>query len=241
VEWVKFSPSGRILHAHLADDAAVLWDTETGEFISRLAVPGRNVYVREFGHDETVLAADIGYTQVSVRDTRSGGERLRVKTTGDGLNYALSPDSRHLAVNTGYSVSLWDVSTGERLWSRGLNTMMWNGVWFTPDGKRVLARSWSGTSDAFHVHDTATGEEVYRTSELSLSVKMLDHGRAVFLHKRAAVMNRDAEVLAEKRISHEDRRQIAEFFESLEPGTDVLMEATFNRPQDPQTSPRSAA
>jgi transposase len=53
------------------------------------------------------------------------------------------------------------------------------------------------------------------------------------IHKkfsRAAVMNGDAEVLGEKRISHKDRRQMAEFFESLEPGTDVLMEATFNWP-----------
>lgn len=53
------------------------------------------------------------------------------------------------------------------------------------------------------------------------------------IHKkfsRVAVMNRDAEVLAEGRISHEGRRQLAEFFASLDPGTDVLLEATFNWP-----------
>ena len=43
------------------------------------------------------------------------------------------------------------------------------------------------------------------------------------IHKkfsRVAVMNREAEVLAEKRISHGSRREMAGFFESLEPGPD---------------------
>jgi transposase len=53
------------------------------------------------------------------------------------------------------------------------------------------------------------------------------------IHKkfsRVAVMNGDAEVLAEGRIPHEGRGELAEFFASLDPGTDVVMEATFNWP-----------
>lgn len=53
------------------------------------------------------------------------------------------------------------------------------------------------------------------------------------IHKkfsRIAVMNGEGDVLSEGRASHEGRRELAEFFASLDPGTDVLMEATFNWP-----------
>ena len=46
----------------------------------------------------------------------------------------------------------------------------------------------------------------------------------------AVVMNRDAGILAEERVPHEDPRELAESFSRFEPGTDVLMEATFNWP-----------
>ena len=53
------------------------------------------------------------------------------------------------------------------------------------------------------------------------------------IHKRfsrAVSMGADGEILSDERISHSDASEMERFFESLEPGTDVVMEATFNWP-----------
>jgi len=56
---------------------------------------------------------------------------------------------------------------------------------------------------------------------------------ALDIHKKfskAVVMGADCEILWEKKISHSDKRDMTNFFSRFEPGTDVVMEATFNWP-----------
>lgn len=53
------------------------------------------------------------------------------------------------------------------------------------------------------------------------------------IHKKfskAVVMNLDEEILGEDKVPHDSKRFMREFFSEFEPGTDVLMEATFNWP-----------
>ena len=56
---------------------------------------------------------------------------------------------------------------------------------------------------------------------------------ALDIHKKfskAVVMSADCEILWEKKVSHHDKGELAEFFSRFEPGTNVVMEATFNWP-----------
>jgi len=45
---------------------------------------------------------------------------------------------------------------------------------------------------------------------------------------KVAMMSEDGKVLETRNIRHDSRKEMAEFFDGLEDGTDVVMEAGFN-------------
>jgi WD40 repeat protein len=124
---VAFSLNGRFLAADEAEIGAVIWDLKT----------------KKLWHEYRFLP------YVYAPDSMPGGGSV-----GYGWGVAFSPDTKLIAVGGSHlgidgTVSIWDVESGENVWSRRVFTSPTTAITFSPDGSRLACGSLDGEIATF--------------------------------------------------------------------------------------------
>ncbi|MBL9207371.1 MAG: serine/threonine protein kinase, partial [Opitutaceae bacterium] len=157
---VAFSSDG--LRVVVREDGGwKVWDVQTGNLLTHLALNGEDISTFAFSPDsKTILAASFNYNtnQIKILDSRSG---LWLKTLtiphGGSMHMSFSPDSRYL-LTTGRrkdsdAARLWDIGTGQLL----IEPLRHEGYYindgcFSPDGQRVATAADDGTAQVWDAH-----------------------------------------------------------------------------------------
>lgn len=155
------------------DGAAGIWDTATGEQWAALelagmtdAFPGELTYVNADGTQLATLSLDpetgVYVETWDLTDLPGSAPRLSLTTlpislADPGLNIALSPDWRQLAVgHSDGTAEVWDLATTQPI-AVISGYQEWVGVAFTPDGQHLLTVSDDGSGDLWRI--TESGAE----------------------------------------------------------------------------------
>jgi WD40 repeat protein len=138
---IAFSPDGRSLISGGGPDAgnALLWDLE-GNATPFPAEHKGWVSSIVFSPDGRLLATGSDDSTTIIWDFATRKSLQRIKGLGPS---AFSPDSRRIAVGDNSTVSLWQISTGERLARFHGHDGLVQALTFSPDGRLVI----SGGSD----------------------------------------------------------------------------------------------
>jgi len=169
-----FSPDGKFVAGVCIKNRIPLWDLETGLLVREFADSQKNEVTCTFdGTGETLVTGGFG-PSISFWDLASGD---RIESLGDYddpvWDLDFSPDGRMLASITldwdGLlsnppddenlrDIQMWDLESGEQLWSvkQGVNFSL--SVDFHPNGEVIAVGKTRGD---IYIHDAATGEELY--------------------------------------------------------------------------------
>jgi WD40 repeat protein len=150
-------------NAHISSGNGTVWDISSGEMVHTLS----GEHHVTFSPDGVWMAAN-GRGQFSielwrVEDWQLEGE-IVTSHFGDIFALAFSPDSRllasaaNIAQNPEFSVKLWDVMTGQELFTLQGHTDFIHGLAFSPDGRWLATASMDTT---VKIWDVQTGQLVH--------------------------------------------------------------------------------
>ncbi|KAJ5392489.1 hypothetical protein N7509_007979 [Penicillium cosmopolitanum] len=170
IEWVAFSPSGRLLASSSGDNSIGIWDPMTGALANILEGSLSYASSGAFSPDERLFATGTNDGKVQLWDLITGTLSQQFEGHSSVISLvAFSTDGRLLASSSGVqlydmatgvstqadnTVRLWDVATGTlaRTFEGHLESVA--SVAFSPDG-RLMA---SGSKDnTMRLWDVATG------------------------------------------------------------------------------------
>jgi eukaryotic-like serine/threonine-protein kinase len=142
VTLIAFAPTGESLATAAApgDPAPLrLWDPATGEMLRRWGDAGRRVRAIDFTPDGTlVILEPDAVTLNNPRLGRFSGALPLPPGDPDPCHLALSPDGRTLVAGSGKAERMvWDLTT-RRLLRSGPAPGPCRGLYFLPDGRRVV-------------------------------------------------------------------------------------------------------
>jgi len=173
-DWVNnvvFSPDGKYIATASGDKTARIWDAATGK---QIFVLNHNGCVNDvvFSPDGKYIATASGDKTAHIWDAATGKQIFFLEPDSSLYKYYLndisndvevydvvfSPDGKYIATARGdYKVNLWNVSTGEQIFSLKHDGLV-NDVVFSPDGKYIATASFDNTS---RVWDAATGKQIF--------------------------------------------------------------------------------
>ncbi|MCO5205812.1 MAG: protein kinase [Anaerolineae bacterium] len=155
---VDFHPDGRQLVTAGEDGQVIVWDLATGKIIWSLAVPGAtgNQTVFDGAFDaifspdgkQLAIADAAGKIHMWAWPVEAGDERQQILLGHTDMIETIdfSPDGTMLAsVSWDRTARLWDLATGETLYTFTDHVGPVEGVSFSPDGKRLATSSGDST------------------------------------------------------------------------------------------------
>jgi len=157
---VDMSADGRRALAAADDGRLILWDLDRARVVLELPPPGglppqprtarrRSLYLT--GDERLAVHAATG--GAAVHDLEAQCEPLIINYPGHDetiLAATPSPDGRHLAAAGMYTVQMYDLRSGARLWEHQGHA--WNVINFGPDGN-----AWITHPDGLDIRDLASG------------------------------------------------------------------------------------
>jgi WD40 repeat protein len=172
---IEFSPDGHLLIAGLEDGTAQLWDVNTGLEKHHFTGHKQAVEAVTFSPDGRFVLTGSRNSHVStirLWDTATGKmvrqfedpsideDIVLVLQFNWNLSLALSPDNRYLAAASwGYTIRVWDVSTGKEAHRLIGHSGGGRSVIFSPDSRFILSGSEDTTTRLWNI---STGREVCR-------------------------------------------------------------------------------
>ncbi len=145
---VAFAPHGDLLAGLSGLATLYVWDTSSGEELTRVQSGGGLASSVTFSPDGSRIATagGDGATVLSA----SGRELASMGGVGFVQSVAFSPDGSQLATGGGDGIAyVWDAETGEELLAlRGHTAPIW-GIAFSPDGSELATASEDGTLRVF--------------------------------------------------------------------------------------------
>jgi WD40 repeat protein len=188
---LSFSPDDKTL-ATLGGSTAVLWDWQRQEIVHKWPVEGRwaplDVAFFPDGHRLAIGGAD----ELKIVDVATGAIVHRQPAPDAGTTLAISPDSRHVAIGSGYEISEIGV----------LNTTSWeqeppltgHGDWvtsltFSANGERLISSSADNTIRVWDMNRRVTTKVLkgHQSEVYGLSLTS-DESRAVSAGKDGRIL-----------------------------------------------------
>ncbi|MBN2535498.1 MAG: caspase family protein [Spirochaetales bacterium] len=142
IKVLNFSNDGRYLVSAALDGFVKLWHVETGKLIRTLAIgTGTEFHNAVFSPNDAFVAAGGMYSsRVLLLDTKTGNlvHSLVSDAGGNIFSLAFTKDGRYLAAGgtaagSDRAITIWDVSTGEKLVSFEYNVRTIKQLVFSPD------------------------------------------------------------------------------------------------------------
>lgn len=181
VNALAFSPDGAWLVTGARDGQLTVWDTATGEPLTRLAGHSGGVETVAFNHSGTLLVTGSRDTTLIIWDLRESGSITPLKTLVDHTDWVLdavfSADDRLLAAGSrSGEVILWEIDPDSPRFAEAVgvplphNTWVWS-VDFAPDGQSVLAGLNNGRVVRWSIDVDVWTENACRIANRSLSTE----------------------------------------------------------------------
>ncbi len=177
VRWLAFTPDGKKLVSHGADETIRVWDVATGKEQRRITnVSGNRAALSRDGKIIAAVVGDIGRGKGEVRlwEIDTAKEVRRLPYTGWNACVAISPDGATLATSSGpkarqedayaypENVVLQDLKTGRTTHTLRGHTQGIFILAFSPDGKTLISSSMDGSLRQW---DVTQGKEVGKFGE----------------------------------------------------------------------------
>jgi RNA polymerase sigma factor (sigma-70 family) len=172
LNWVEFSPDGKMLAACNSDSTVLLWNVASGKEGARYKHNDRRVQNIAFSPDGKLLAA-IGDQHIVIWDIHDGKDLHTI--TGRSSYFsrlAFSPDGKLLLESSVNAIRLCDVTTGKRLADLKFgranpSEYVLNSTFaFAPDGKTLAI----DLGDRIVLWDLPTRKEVKRLERCSSGI-----------------------------------------------------------------------
>ena len=130
---LRFSPTGSSLFSASHDGTVKVWDTDTGSALPQIEV-GFEVLGIGVSPDGETLAVVPAYGPVQLWSITPGQLTATLGGTGgyDTSDPVFSPDGQYLAVDLATGIFIWNLSSGQEIWSTVANSMA---VAYSPNGK----------------------------------------------------------------------------------------------------------
>jgi WD40 repeat protein/serine/threonine protein kinase len=165
---VVITPDGGEVFAGHGRGLILRWDVKSGKPLASLNVPGGLVQSLAVSPDGRWLAS-AGFDRLIRIWSLPSGSLIRSIPSGQGEDsiscLKFSPDSTRLASGSGHlsflespgSIALWDVETGNPLWSVAPTPVSIRDIAFSPDETKLAVALHDGR---IRLHDPSTGREV---------------------------------------------------------------------------------
>jgi WD40 repeat protein len=178
VNSVAYSPDGKRLASAGGDRTVKVWEAQTGQELITFKGHTNMVMSVVFSPDGTRLASAALNGTIKVWDATTSPEaRTFSGPTGYARSVAFSPDGKRLAFGEGIwddtkqafvagEVKVWEVQTGQEMFSLKGHSTRVNGLAFSPDGKRLASASGGRREQGkelpgeVKVWDAQTGQEL---------------------------------------------------------------------------------
>jgi WD40 repeat protein len=153
---VAFSPDGRILAAADNSVQVNLWDLTTGQLVHTDTWWGGEINDLSFSPDRKILATGSQDGAMELWDLSTIQERRTLADPRSTVRaVAFSPDGKLLAAIVVRDVKVWDIATGQEVYTFG--GFMWNTMAFSPDSKTLALGNMDGTVTLW---DVTTGQKI---------------------------------------------------------------------------------
>jgi WD40 repeat protein len=138
--YVSFSPDGRTILTCGEDDAARLWDAQTGSLRAELRDSAVNVARASFSKDGRLVLTS-GGKNAAVWD--SGADSMTLSNQTETTSLAFAPNDSAL-ISAGDGMRFWNVATGSQAKTVQMRSEAILGLSLSKDASRILARSAAG-------------------------------------------------------------------------------------------------
>jgi WD40 repeat protein len=148
---VAYSPDGTQIVSGANDDRILLWDAVTGQIIREFSDLVRSI---AFSPDGRYISGSSD--KITLWDVSTGSLIRTFPGQREVVSIAFSPDGRQIVSGSqDRTIKLWDIATGQEIWTISEHKDRVSVVAFSPDGNQILS---GGYDDRILLWSAATGQ-----------------------------------------------------------------------------------